>query len=182
MAMLALASIVVAVVLGRKQLQATQVQLQLMLDASRHLNADNIALNNLENVRVDCGHARPEIVGVGVDPSRQADLPAELPGFLLEPRSYSFGDDQPPQAVTTDHDTNTQFRRAASQDGFAYNGSQQRGDEGQMHGKVMPAAGSCIQLDRQDSQTRDLHDRESHFTITKAQASANLTLAGRRSV
>jgi hypothetical protein len=164
MAMLGLASMAVAVVLGCKQLRAMRVQLQFMLHASRHLHVENVALDDLESERVDDSrgrmHARPEIVGV--DPSRQADLSTEFPGFFLGARSYSypFGDDQLSQAVR-DHSTNTvQCQRVASGSDFLHPGCAQSGSESQPPAD-MTDAGNYIQFGRQDSATLTSdHNRE----------------------
>jgi hypothetical protein len=157
MALLGLASIVVAVVLGRKQLQATRAQLQIMLDtAHRHPRVNHVEMDDLESGQHDLdGKVRSD---TSVDPSAQR---ADSNDFLPEPepQPHVIPNDQPPTRLRI---LDTEARRLASEDGFPYNESQKRGDEGQMHEKVMPAAGSCIQLDRQDSQTQDLHGRESH--------------------
>jgi hypothetical protein len=163
MAMLGLASIVVAVVLGYKQLQATRAQSQLMLDPRRHLHVDNIELINLGSARVNCSrdrmHARPEIVGV--DPSRQADLSTEFPGFFLGSRSssYSFSGDQLPQAVRN-HSTNVHCQRVVSESDFLHHGCAQSISESQPPAD-MTDAGNYIQFGRQDSATLTSdHNRE----------------------
>jgi hypothetical protein len=143
MALLGLASIIVAVVLGRKQLRAMRPHIS------------QLEMNDLENGQHDLDgdrtEGRPDITSA--DPSAQ-----QADSFLPEPQPHVVPNDQPPTRLRVNEQADIDPRRLA----------RQCGGEGQMHGKVMPAAGSCIQLDRQDSQTRDLHDRESHFQITKS--------------
>lgn len=95
MALLGLSSIVIAVVLGRKQLRAMGVQLQLMIDiAQGHLRANHVEMDDLERQH-DSGldgdriEVRSEISSV--DPAADSSNDVATTGgagFLPEPQLY----------------------------------------------------------------------------------------------
>jgi hypothetical protein len=176
MALLGLASLVVAVIFGRKQLRAMGVQLQLMLDiAQGHSDSNHVAMNDLERGQHvsdpdgDQIEARSEISSV--DPAaQQADLSNDFTGFLPEPQPHVVGDDLLAQAVRDHEQASIQPRQLPCGDNPPHDGVQQREDEGQTL-EGMPAASSCSYLGRQDSLDLDDHkalhldDRESHLVI-----------------
>ena len=186
MALLGLASIIIAVVLGRKQLQAMRVQLQVPLDtAHRPPHVNELEMDDLESGQHDLDGDRIEVRSeiTSVDPSVQrADVSNDFTSFLSGPQPHVIPNDQPPTRLRDHGQAGVEPRRLANEDGISYNESQRREDEGQVHGKVMTAAGSCIQLDRQDPQALDLEDRELENPLIRIQALTDLVLAGQRSI
>jgi hypothetical protein len=173
MALLGLATLVMTMVFGLKQLRYTKTTLQAMLNSYNiRPRVNDVEMNDLEGEQTNSG-------GVpSVDPAQRASSTSSNT-FLLEPGVHVNPDDQIPPGLMSHGQPYTE---PASEDGFPHNGSQQREDEGQMPEEELTAASGCSEADRQDSQIRDLHDRESDFPIIKAQTLTNLMLTGRHSV
>jgi hypothetical protein len=174
--LLGLASIAVPIFFGRRQLQVSGLQLQAMFGANNQRpHANNLEMDDLANERavdhrlhsIDRMQVRPEIAGV--DPAQRAD-----------PSNDLISDDPLPEAVRT-HDVNSQTGRIADGEHIPHDGSEQLGD-GSQPLDDMTAAGSCIQLGRQDCKSLDLHDRESNLSMIVCTTSTYLLLSGRRSV
>jgi hypothetical protein len=175
MALLGLTSIVVAVILGRKQLRAMGVQLQLMLDiAYGHPRSNHVAIDDLERGQHDSGdriEVRPEIPSV--DPAApRADLSNGFTGFLPDPQPHVVGDDLLAQPVRDHERAEIQPRQLPCGDDFPHDEVEQREDEGQTL-EDMPAASSCSHLGRHDFNSLNgddpralrLDDRESHLLM-----------------
>jgi hypothetical protein len=175
MALLGLASIVVAVILGRKQHRAMGVQLQFMLDLahgrprSNHVEMDDLERgqhnSNPDGSRIE---ARSEISSA--DPAaQQADLSNGFTGFPPA-QPHVVGDDLPAQFVRDYEQASIQPGRSICGDDLPHNGLEPRGDEGRTL-EDMPAASSCSHLDRQDSLDLDgpsashPDDRESQLLV-----------------
>jgi hypothetical protein len=176
MALLGLASIVVAVILGRRQLRAMGVQLQLMFDiARRHPDSNHVAMNDLERgQRVsdpdgDRIEARSEISRVG-PAAQQADLSNGFTGFIPDPQPHVVGDDLQAQLVRDDEPACIQPERPTGGDDSPHDEVEQHEDEGQTLEDTSTAS-SCSQFDRQDSNDLNLDgpkalhldDRELHI-------------------
>jgi hypothetical protein len=175
MTLLGLASIVVAVILGRRQLRAMGVQLQLMLDiAQGHPDSNHVAMNDLERGQHvsdpdgDRIEARSEISSV--DPAEQRADPSN--GFLPEPQPHVVGDDLQAQLVRYDEPAGIRPERPTCGDNFPNDEIEQREDEGQTL-EDTSAGSSCSHLGRQDSNDLNLDgpkalhldDRESHLVM-----------------
>jgi len=175
MALLGLTSIVVAVVLGRKQLRAMRVQLQTLLDtAHRYPRVDRVQMNDLESGQHDSDldgdliEVRSEITSA--DPQRPESI-HDSAGFLPEPQPHVVGDDQLAQPVRDHEQLAIQPRGLADGDDSLRDGLEPREDEGQTPGAT-PTATSCSQFGRgrQDSRSLNLDNpkalhpdsRESH--------------------
>jgi hypothetical protein len=176
MALLGLTSIVVAVVLGRKQLRAMRVQLHIMLDtAHRHPRVNQVEMSDLESGQYDPDADRIQVRSeiTSVDPQR-ADPIHDSAGFLPEPQPHVVGHDQLAQTVRDHEQPTTQPRGLWDGDDSLHDGLEPREDEGQTPG-AMPTAIICSQFGRgrQDSRSLNLDnpkalhpdDRESHPLI-----------------
>jgi hypothetical protein len=166
MALLGLSSIVIAVVLGRKQLRAMGVQLQLMLDiAQGHPRAGHVEMDDLERGQHDSGlgldgdriEVRSEISSV--DPA--ADPSNGYPGFFPEPepQPHVVDNDLLAQPVRDHEQTSIQPRQLQLPcgDDSLHDGVEQPGDEGRAPEDTSTASG-CSHLGRQDSNGLDLDD------------------------
>jgi hypothetical protein len=161
MALLGLASIVIAVTLGRKQLRAMRVQLQLMIDiAQGHLRANHVEMDDLERQH-DSGldgdriEARSEISSV--DPA--ADSSNGYPGFFPEPepQPHVVDNDLLAQPVRDHEQATIQPRQLSYRDDYPHDGVEQREDECRAPEHTSTASG-CSHLGRQDSNELDLDD------------------------
>lgn len=175
-ALLSLASIIVAVVLGNKQLRATRVQLQIILDTvHRRPRANHVEMNDLESGQHDFDGDRIEVRSetTSVDPQR-AD-PIHSAGFLPEPQPHVVGDDQLAQPVRDHGQPTIQPRGLADGDDSLHDEVEQLEDEGQTP-RAMPTAIICSQFGRggqdsgslnfDDRKALHLDDRESHPLMT----------------
>jgi hypothetical protein len=176
MALIGLTSIVVAVVLGRKQLRAMRVQLHIMLDtAHRHPRVNQVEMNDLESGQYDPDGDRIQVRSeiTSVDP-RRADPVHDSAGFLPEPQPHVVGHDQLAQPVRDHEEPTIQPRGLADGDDSLHDGLEPPEDQGQTPG-AMPTAIICSQFGRgrQDSRSlsidnpKALHpdNRESHPLI-----------------
>jgi len=158
MSLLALSSIVVAIVLGRKQLRAMRVQLQIMLDiAHRRPRANHVETNDLES-QIDPGSDPTEVRSeiTAMEAAQQADLSDDSTGFFPKPQPHVVEDDQLTRAVGGHGQTNIQPRRLADGDGFSHDGSEHHGVESLMP-KDTPRESSCSQRGCQDPKSLDLN-------------------------
>jgi hypothetical protein len=181
MGLLGLVTLVITVVFGLKQLRDIKTQLQAMLDIYNHRpRVNEVEMNDVESELIDSGGDGMQ-VRPSVDPAQRATSSSSS-SFLESGFHVIIPNHQPPTRLRDHGQAEVEPRRLANEDGISYNESQRREDEGQMYGKVMTAAGSCIQLDRQDPYTLDLEDRKLEFPLIRIQALTDLVLAGRRSV
>ncbi|KAM0694917.1 hypothetical protein Q7P36_005273 [Cladosporium allicinum] len=164
MALLGLASIVVALILGRKQLRAIGVQLQLMLDiAQGHSRASRVEMDDLERGQHDSSldrdriEVRSEISSVdpAADPSNDVATTGAGAGFLPEPQLYVVDEDLLTQPVRDHEQASVQPRQLQCGDDFPHDGVKQPEDEGQTPEDTSTAS-SCSHLGRQDSNGLDL--------------------------
>jgi hypothetical protein len=177
-ALLGLASIVVAVILGRKQLQAMRVQLQLMLDVAHgHPLASHVEMDDLERGQHDPdldgnrNEVRPEISSA-VPAVQRADPSNDFTGFLPEPQPHVVDDDLPTHPVIDHEQGSIQPRQLQLPcgDNSPQGGVEPREGEGQTPEDTSTASG-CSHLGRQDfnglnlDDPKSLHvdDRESHL-------------------
>jgi hypothetical protein len=158
MALLGLTSIVVAVVLGCKQLRAMRVQLHIMLDtAHRHPRVNQVEMNDLESGQYDPDGDRIQVRSeiTSVDP-RRADPVHDSAGFLPEPQPHVVGHDQLAQPVRDHEQPTIQPRGLADGDDSLHDGLEPREDQGQTPG-AMPTAIICSQFGRGRQDFRSLN-------------------------
>ena len=194
-ALLGLASIVIAVILGRKQLRAMGVQLQLTLDiAQGHPRASHVEMNDLERGQHDSGldgdriEVRSEISSAdpAADPSNGFATTGAGAGILPEPQPHVVDDDLPTHPVIDHEQGSIQHRQLQLPcgDNSPHDGVEPREDEGQTPEDTSTASG-FIHLGRQDSNGLDsdgskaLHvdDRESHLLTIAGIPKHPLTLS-----
>ena len=159
MALLGLSSIVLAVILGRKQLRAMGLQLQLMLDISQgHSRASHVEMDDLERGQHDSGldGDRIEVPSEisSVDPA--ADPCNGYPGFFPEPepQPHVVDEDLLTQPVRDHEQASVQPRQLQCGDDSPHDGVEQPEDEGQTPEDTSTAS-SCSHLGRQDSNGLD---------------------------
>ena len=194
MALLGLSSIVIAVILGQKQLRAMGVQLQLMIDiAQGHLRANHVEMDDLERQH-DSGldgdriEVRSEISSAdpAADPSNGFATTGAGAGILPEPQPHVVDDDLPTHPVIDHEQGSIQHRQLQLPcgDNSPHDGVEPREDEGQTPEDTSTASG-FIHLGRQDSNGLDsdgskaLHvdDRESHLLTIAGIPKHPLTLS-----
>ena len=194
MALLGLSSIVIAVILGQKQLRAMGVQLQLMIDiAQGHLRANHVEMDDLERQH-DSGldgdqiEARSEISSVdpAADPSNGVATTGAGAGVLPEPQLYVVDEDLLTQPVRDREQASVQPRQLSRGDDSPHDWveQRQREDEGQTPENTSTASG-CSHLGRQDSKGLDfdgpkallVDDRESHLLTIAGIPKHPLTLS-----
>jgi len=157
MALLALASIVVAIILGRKQLRAIKVQLELMLDiAHGHLRSDHVEMNDLERGQHDPDgnwiEVRSEISSVNSAQQAVLSTASGSLDFFPDTQPHVSSDDQLPQLVESHGSANGEV--------IFHSGIEQNGDEGH----ALEETRSCSRLDHLDSTPLDLGlEREWHL-------------------
>jgi len=181
MALLGLASIVVAIILGRKQLRAMRVQLQIMLDTVHRY--PGVEMNDLERGQHDPDGDRIEVrSGISsVNPAHWADPSNDLIGVLPEPQPHVVGDDIVAQPVRNYEQASNQPRQLPSEHDSPHAGAAQR-EEGGQPPEDSPTASTCSQSGRQDSKTlnpndlRHLDDSELKFP-THSGIGKSLTLS-----
>ena len=181
MALLSLASIVVAIILGRKQLRAMRVQLQIMLDTVHRY--PGVEMNDLERGQHDPDGDRIEVrSGISsVNPAHWADPSNDLIGVLPEPQPHVVGDDIVAQPVRNYEQASNQPRQLPSEHDSPHAGAAQR-EEGGQPPEDSPTASTCSQSGRQDSKTlnpndlRHLDDSELKFP-THSGIGKSLTLS-----
>jgi hypothetical protein len=119
MALLGLSSIVIAVILGRKQLRAMGVQLQLMLDiAQGHSRASPVEMDDLERGQHDSGldgdriEVPSEISSVdpAADPSNDVATTGAVAGILPESQPHIVDDNLPTHPVIDHEQASIQYR------------------------------------------------------------------------
>jgi len=170
MASLGLASIVVAVILGRKTLRAMRIQLQVMLNAvHRRPSVSDVELHDLENGQTNPSGSRIEVRSEisSVSPAQRADRSNDL---IPESQPHVVGDDLLAQPVKNHEQASNQPRQLPSEHDSPHYGATQHEDRGQPP-EDSPTASNCSQSGRQDSKSlnlndlRHLDDRELKFPI-----------------